>query len=158
LSRLMAAALLISTCNNSAANTKSNGDNGSPYRTPCLHLKNLLGTPLRRTADDPDPRMLRIQFTHLTGKPICSIIRMITKCSTVSNAFSKSSFKMIACLLDWWQWCMYSKLHANQSCMVRVWMKPYWLRCMSPTITTWRWSARILVTNLRLMFMSEIGL
>jgi hypothetical protein len=57
LSRFMAKALLTIIYKSSVASTNKRGDRGSPYRTPHLHLKNLPGTPLSSTTDEPDERM-----------------------------------------------------------------------------------------------------
>jgi hypothetical protein len=63
-------------------------------------LKDFPATPFKRIADEPEERIVLIQVCHLSGKPkFYGIWRMVT-CSMVSNAFSKSSFNMMASLLD----------------------------------------------------------
>ena len=138
ISRLEDAALLTSTCSNSAAITKSNGESGFPCRTPLLHLKNFPGTPFRSSADEPEPSMLMIQSTHLLGKPRCIIICIMAWCATVSKAFSKSNLRMMTSLLDWWHWWIYSKLQAKQSCIVLDLMKPYWFLWIRAIMIFWR--------------------
>jgi len=156
-SKLREAALLTKIWSNSAAITNKSGDKGSPCLTPLLHLKDFPGTPLSNTADQvPEFRMFFIQFIHMLGKPKWFLISKIAWCSTVSNAFSKSSLSIMTSLLNWWHWWMYSKLHAKQSWMVLVLMKKYWFLCTSLIITICNMSARILVSNLRLMFIKEI--
>ena len=53
---------------------------------------------------------------------------------------------------------MYSKAHAKQSWIVRPFMKPYWLSWIVRVITDWSLLARSFVTNLRQVFVKEIGL
>jgi hypothetical protein len=55
------------------------------------------------------------------------MISMIAWCSILSKAFSKSSLMITTSfLVDLHRW-MYSNAQARQSCMVLVFMKPYWL-------------------------------
>ena len=112
-SRFMEAALFTIIWSKSTAKTNRSGDNGSPCRTPRLHWNFLPGTPLRMTDEFPVDKIVLIHEIHLLGKPIRLRICVMATCSTVSNAFSKSSLRMIASLLQCLHWCMYSKLHAR---------------------------------------------
>jgi hypothetical protein len=157
-SRPWEAAWLTKIWRSSAASTKRKGDRGSPCLTPLLHLKNFPGIPLSRTAVQAEFRMLVTHRIQLSGKPRLDMICNITWCSTKSNAFSKSSFRMVASLLDWWHWWMYSKHQAKQSWIVLDLIKPYWFLWINPIISVCSLSARILVTNFGATFISEIGL
>src|SRR3954470_8103730 len=81
-------------CNRSAARTNNRGERGSPCLTPLLHLNCFLGTPLRRTEEDPEDRNLATQFLHLKLKPLYFRISKIASCSIESKAFSKSILRM----------------------------------------------------------------
>ena len=131
---------------------------GSPCRTPLLHLKNFPGTPLSRIAEEPVSRMHFIHSNHFSRNPRCSIIVRIAWCSTVSKAFSKSSFRIITSLLDCWHWWIYSKHQAMQSWIVLDLMNPYWLSCSNCSIKLYNLSARILVNNLMLQLSRDMGL
>lgn len=86
-------AWLIMDCKTSAAKTKRRGDKGSPCLTPLLHLKGIPGTPFKRTAEEPEHKIALIQEIHLAENPLyCSMDKM-TWYSTLSKAFSKSSFR-----------------------------------------------------------------
>jgi hypothetical protein len=63
-------------------------------------LNDFPGTPFNKIADEPEERIACIQDNHLSGKPKCCNIWRMVVCSIVSNAFSKSNFKMIASLLE----------------------------------------------------------
>ena len=119
-------ALLTMYWSNSAARTKRRGESGSSCLIPLLHLNCLPRTPLRMMEEDPKLRIKRTHCCHKSGKPRCLSIKMMASCSTVSNAFAKSRFKMIIYFLDWWHWCIYSKLQARQFWMVRERINPYW--------------------------------
>jgi hypothetical protein len=116
----MEAALFTIIWSKSVAKTNRSGDNGSPCRTPRLQWNFLPCTPLRMTDEFPDDKIVLIHEIHLLGKPIRLWIYVTATCSTVSNAFSKLSLRMIASFLLCLHWCMYSKLHARQSCIERV--------------------------------------
>ena len=93
----------------SAASTKRRGERGSPCLTPRLQWNVLPGTLFRSTTEVPLEKMLLIQCSHFSPKPMCSIICNIAWCSTLSEAFSKSNLRMIISFLEWWQRCRYSK-------------------------------------------------
>ena len=125
---------------------------------PHLHLKNLPGTSFSNTAEDPKERMLWIHARYLSRNPNFCNINRIAGCSTVSNAFSKSSFKTIARRREWWHWCLYSKLHTRQSWIERDLMKPYWFWCTNWRITVYSLFARSFVISLIEQFSRDIGL
>jgi hypothetical protein len=152
------AAWLIRTCNSSAASTKTRGDKGSPCLTPLLQLKNFPETPWRWTVVEAELRILVTQWIQLAGRPRLDMTWMIAWCSTKSKAFSKSSFKIMISLLDWWHWWRYSKHQARQSWMVLDLMKPYWFLWTKLIISAYNLSAIILVTSLGARFMREMGL
>lgn len=153
----MEAALFTIIWSKSAAKTNRSGDNGSPC-TPRLQWNFLPGTPLRMTDEFPVDNIVLIHEIHLLGKPIRLRICVMATCSTVSNAFSKSSLRMIASLLLCLHWCMYSKLHVRQSCIERVLINPYWLRWMRRMITCWRRSANNFVISFRMQLRRDICL
>ncbi|WVZ51779.1 hypothetical protein U9M48_002890 [Paspalum notatum var. saurae] len=78
-----AGALFGTCCKRSAAVTNNRGDKGSPCLTPLLRMED--------TAVDEDIS---------SGKPVALIIEIIQECSTVSNAFAKSSLRIIISLLE----------------------------------------------------------
>jgi hypothetical protein len=108
-------ALLMMDWSKSAAKTKSRGEGGSPCLTPLLQWNVLPGTPFNRTTDVPELRMESIQDLHYMPKPLCAIISKITLCSTLSKAFSKSSFRTIISFFEWWHRWRYSKDHVKRS-------------------------------------------
>jgi len=108
-------ALFTIDCSRSTARTKRSGDRGSPCHTPLLRRKGLPSIPLRRTENSPDHRMILIQFTHFSGNPLCLRTWRMTSCSTLSNAFSKSSLRMTISFFEWWHMCRNWKAQAKQS-------------------------------------------
>ena len=91
-------------------------------------------------------------------KPRCCIIGIITSCSTVSKVLAKSNLRIKISFWVCWHWCMYSKLQAKQSWMVRERIKPYWLAYKRSKITNCNLSASNSVKSLMSMFSREIGL
>ena len=150
--------LFIIAWSRSAAKTNNNRERGSPYRTLLLQQFFFLGTPFSSTADVPEEKISLIQWIQVSGKPICCITDNIVLCSTVSKAFSKSSFRITISLLEWWHWWMNSKHQAKQSCIVLDLIKSYWYLWMSWRMTCCSLSARILVNSFRLELSNEIGL
>jgi hypothetical protein len=157
-SKFKEATWLTSTYSSSAANTKSRGERGSSCLTPLLHLKRFPGTPFSRTVVDLEFRILSIELIQISGRPSWAIINKITWCSTRSKAFSKSNYRIIAFLLEWWHWWMYSKHQTRQSWIVLVQMKPYWFLCTRLLISLCNLSARILIISLGEIFIKEMGL
>ena len=137
--------------------TKRRGDRGSPCLTPLLHWNLFPSFPLRRTEEVVVERMFLIHVIHLFPKLIASWIVVIALCSTLSNAFSKSSFTMTT-FLDWWQRCIYSKAQARQSWMVLVLINPYWFLWIKGIMILCNLLARIFVSSFMQVFKSEIGL
>jgi len=76
---------------------------GSPCLTPLLHLNIFPSVPLSRIEDLPEVRIFSIQFIHFAGKPLCFMTWRLTWCSTLSKAFSKSSFRITISFLECWQ-------------------------------------------------------
>jgi len=85
-------ALLTILCKRSAARTKSKEERGSPCLTPLLHLNIFLGVPLSRIEEVPEASIFSIHFIYFARKPLCFMTSRMTWCSTLSKAFSKSSF------------------------------------------------------------------
>jgi hypothetical protein len=78
-------ALLRTDCKRSAARTNRSGERGSPCLTPFLQWIVLPGTPLRRTLEVPEEKILLTQDIHKSPNPFA------LTCSILSKAFSKSS-------------------------------------------------------------------
>ena len=93
-------ALFMMDWSKSAARTNRRGERGSPCLTPLLHLKFFHGIPFRRTAELAVLRRFCIQLTHFSENPLCFRISRIAWCSTLSKAFSKSSFRMIISFIE----------------------------------------------------------
>uniref|UniRef100_A0A0A9G5N5 Uncharacterized protein n=1 Tax=Arundo donax TaxID=35708 RepID=A0A0A9G5N5_ARUDO len=81
--------------------TKSRGERGSPCLTPLLQLKDFPGTPLCRMEEVLVCRMVLIHWIHFCGNPFFCSMSKIVLCSTISNVFSKSSFRMTISFLEW---------------------------------------------------------
>ena len=151
-------ALLRIDWSRSATSTKSKGESGSPYLTPLLQCKTLPCTPLSSTEEVPVLRIFLIQFVHFSPKPLALRSWIMASCSTLSKAFSKSSFRITNSFFDLWHKWRYSKAQARQSWIVLVLMKPYWFLCMSCLIFFCSLLANTLVISLREVLRREIGL
>jgi hypothetical protein len=87
-------------CSKSAARTNKRGDKGSHCLTPLIQWNTLPDTPLRRMAEVPILNIIFIHFLHLSPKPLCCNILKMTSCSILSNAFSKSNFRITISFFD----------------------------------------------------------
>ena len=137
--------------------TKSRGESESPCLTPLRQWKNFPGTPFNKTAKVPEPKM-SFMCSHFCGNPLNSITLIMNSCSILSKAFSKSNFKMIRSLLEWWHMCTYSRAQATQSWIVLLLINPYWFLWISEGKKTYNLLATILVIILTEQMSSEIGL
>lgn len=151
-------ALLIIVCRKSATRTKSSDDKGSPCLTHLLQWKRLPRTPFNNTPNVPELIIILIHFNHLGLNPLCHSMSMITSCSILSNAFSKSSFKITISFLICLHRNRYSKAHSKQSWMDISLIKTYWFLWISLVMDPCRWFARSLVSTLTLVFSKDIGL
>jgi hypothetical protein len=125
---------------------------------PLLQLNTLPWTPFNNTKDVPMVRIPLIHFFQFPRNPLCSSTLIITSCSILSNAFSKSIFKITNSFFALYHKCIYSKDQAKQSCIFLFLIKPYWFWCIALKITYWNLFASSLVNNLIELFSKEIGL
>ena len=142
----------------SAANTNKRGERRSPCLTPLMQWKTLPGTPFRRTAEVPVLKICCIHCSHFSGKHFALIICNISWCSTLSNAFSKSSFQITSSFFDWWHMWRYSRAHARQSCIALCLIKPYWFLCIKEGKISCNLLARTLVMILIELLKRDMGL
>ena len=133
--------------NRSATRTKRRDDRGSPCLTPLRQLNGFPRIPFKMIDEVLELRILLIQPTHLSQKPLNLRICRIAWCSTLSKAFSKSSFKMTISFLEWWQRWRNWNVQARQSWIVLLFIKPYWLMWISLRMTDWSMMERILVMH-----------
>jgi hypothetical protein len=87
-------ALLMMHYIRSAARTNSNRDSGSPGMMPLLQWKTFSGVSFSKTEEVSVDKIPLTHSIHLLRNHFCLIICRITLCSTLSNAFSKSSLRM----------------------------------------------------------------
>lgn len=130
---------------------------GSPCRTPLLHLNSFPTVPFMRTEEVAEDRRSCAHWIHFSGNPLALNICSTTTCSIRSKAFSKSNFRMMISLLDWWQWCKYSKAHPKQSWIVLPLTNPYWFWWTTSIETPCNLFARSLDTIFGEVFRRDIG-
>jgi hypothetical protein len=85
-------ALFTILCNRPLARTNNNGDSGFSLTFP--------ETPFCSMEDVPNPMIIFIHCYHFCPNPLCCMTLMITPCSTLLKAFSKSNFRITISFLD----------------------------------------------------------
>lgn len=138
--------------------TKRSGESGSPCLSLLSQWMVCPGTPLKRTCEVVVERIILIQLHHFCPKPLYWSSFITSPCSTISKAFSKSSFKRIISSFDFWQEFRYSCAQARQSWIVLVLMNPYWFLWTISLITICSQMAKSFVIIFRVQLRSEIGL
>lgn len=64
-------------------------------------VKHFPKNPIKQIAEILELKIIFIQLSHLLGKPLLCIIYIITSCSTMLKAFSKSNLRIMISLLDY---------------------------------------------------------
>ena len=129
---------------------KEEGDRSPCLTTTLLQWNVFPGTSLRSTIEVAIERISLIYpaYPFLTNAPSFKN-RRIAWCSTLSKAFSKSSFKMTIPFLEWWHKCKYSKAQSTQSWIVLDLLNPHWFLCINFIISLYNLIASNFVISLR---------
>ena len=109
----------------SMTSMKSKGERGQPCLMPREALKNFEGVPLTRTTKIVEEIKAIIQLTPRRGMPIWIRMSLMYDQLTLSNAFTKSNFKMRAHIFLVFTVCRVSWIMPMGSTICLSFRKPY---------------------------------